>query len=194
MDLRVLISSGVAAAVCLGGGFAAAGALPQDDAAVTYVESAIEPRAEGGVLIDGEHVVTGSGTKKDPYVVDWRLLTATARTYRPQMGTNELPSWVKMLEGKRVRIDGYAAMPFMAVESDEMLVMLNQWDGCCIGVPPSPYDAVEVKLTKPQSLGMAHGSPTATVTGVFKTDPFVVNGWLVGLYLLEEAEAEFKGF
>ena len=35
-------------------------------------------------------------------------------------------------------------------EVNEALVMLNQWDGCCIGVPPTPYDAVEVRLRMEQ--------------------------------------------
>ena len=34
----------------------------------------------------------------------------------------------------------------MAESADASLMMLNQWDGCCIGVPPTPYDAIEVKL------------------------------------------------
>ena len=44
------------------------------------------------------------------------------------------------LTSEHVEITGYVAFPMLMDEADELLVMLNQWDGCCIGVPPTPYD------------------------------------------------------
>jgi hypothetical protein len=67
---------------------------------------------------------------------------------------------------------------------------MNLWDGCCIGVPPTPYDAVEVRLTRPvkgDDRLLVHG----TVTGRLSIDPQLVGNWLVGLYLMEESS--FKG-
>lgn len=154
----------------------------------------IEEQDDGSLLVDGNFTITGSGTAEEPYVVDWELLMSSARTYRPRLGQSELPSWVKMLEGKRVEISGFVALPFMATKSNEMLVMLNQWDGCCIGVPPTPYDAIEVLLTEEVEAFALHSSPTATVVGTFKTDPYVVNQWLIGLYLMDDATVEIKGF
>jgi hypothetical protein len=67
--------------------------------------------------------------------------------------------------------------------------MQNPWDGCCLGVPPTPYDAIEVKLATMQRMG---NSPTGygQVEGVFKVDPYIVSGWLLGLYLIENASFE----
>lgn len=166
----------------------------QDGTPYTIKDVPIETQGDGSLLVDQDFTITGAGTDEDPYVVSWELLTSAARLYRPRLGQNELPSWVKTLEGKRVAVSGFVAVPVMANESDEMLVMLNQWDGCCIGVPPTPYDAVEVKLTEAIDAFKLTASPTATVTGTFKTDPYVVNGWLIGLYLMEDASVELKGF
>jgi hypothetical protein len=90
-----------------------------------------------------------------------------------------------MLDGKWIEITGYVAFPLMVDAPDECLSMMNQWDGCCIGVPPTPYDAVEVRLTEPVS-GNARLTTYGTVRGRFKVDPHLVGGWLVGLYLMDE--------
>jgi hypothetical protein len=92
-----------------------------------------------------------------------------------------------MLDGAHVRISGYIAFPLIVTEASECLVMLNQWDGCCIGVPPSPYDAIEVKLSVPTDNSRRHVVRVGTLEGVFRIDPYVVEKWLVGLYLLESA-------
>lgn len=173
---------------------AAAALLSQDGPAPKIKDVPMETRDDGTILVDESFVIKGAGTDDDPYVVTWELLTSAAQFYRPRLGQEELPSWVQTLEGKRVAIEGYVALPFMANESDELLVMLNQWDGCCIGVPPTPYDAIEVSLTEAIDAFALHASPTARVTGTFKSDPYVVNGWLIGLYLMDDAKVEVKGF
>jgi len=161
---------------------------------LTYGESTIVENEDGSILIDDLHRVTGSGTADDPYVADWDLLTTAARTYRPKLDQYELPGWVKLFEGKKVRIQGFVAAPLFGGETDEILAMLNQWDGCCIGVPPTPYDAIEVKLSDPVSVFSLQASPTGSLVGTFKTDPYLVNNWLVGLYLMDDAEVELEGF
>ena len=64
--------------------------------------------------------------------------------------------------------------------------MLNQWDGCCIGVPPTPFDAIEVGLTEAVMRGPKHSISFGTITGRLKVGPYLIEDWLVGLYLLEE--------
>jgi hypothetical protein len=90
------------------------------------------------------------------------------------------------LDGAYVTITGYVAFPLYVAEPKEVLCMLNQWDGCCIGVPPTPYDAIEVKLkdaaTKEQRM-----TTFGTVNGKMFVKPYLVGDWLVGLYLMEEA-------
>ncbi|MEM1330597.1 MAG: hypothetical protein AAGG07_08560 [Planctomycetota bacterium] len=160
--------------------------------AFTYTPVEIVERDDGSLLIDDEHEVTGSGTAEDPYVVPWDLLLSASKTYRPKLDMRKLPSWAELFDGKRVRIKGYVAFPFMVTETDEMLVMLNMWDGCCIGVPPTPYDAIEVKLAEKvdPSPGGHMNTPIGMVEGTFKADPYVVNDWLIGLYLMDDAEME----
>ncbi|MEM9066419.1 MAG: hypothetical protein AAGB51_13120 [Planctomycetota bacterium] len=159
-----------------------------------YTESSIETLPDGVIVIDDLHRVTGSGTEEDPYVTDWQLLMSASRVYKPKDDKLELPGWVKLFEGKRVKVQGFLAAPLFGGETDEILSMLNQWDGCCIGVPPTPYDAIEVKLSEPVPVFGLHASPTGTVVGVFRTDPYVVNDWLVGLYLMEDAVVDVEGF
>ena len=65
--------------------------------------------------------------------------------------------------------------------------MKNPWDGCCIGVPPTPYDAVEIALNHDVDFGssaVGYGS----VEGTLYVDPYVVDGWVLGVYIMEDAK------
>lgn len=157
------------------------------------LEATFTKQADGSLLIDEKYTVTGSGTKEDPYRLPWSLLVSAARVYEPREGRNELPERVTFLNGKWVQMDGFIAFPLMAESSDELLFMLNQWDGCCIGVPPSPFDAVEVTLVAPVKMeGGINIFNYGTITGKLKVDPYVVNNWLVGLYLMEDAQLDLE--
>lgn len=147
----------------------------------------LEARDDGTTLIDDKYVIKGKGTQDDPYRITWELLVSTEETYKPRLGQKVIPGRVKMLDGKWVRLSGFVAFPIMAQSADEMLMMLNQWDGCCIGVPPTPYDAVEVKL-KTAAKGDERLRTTGTLTGVLRVDPYLVKEWLVSLYLMDNAE------
>jgi len=72
----------------------------------------------------------------------------------------------------------------------EFVVMQSQWDGCCIGIPPTPYDSVEVTLLEPIDFGFGMRQ-SATVTGRMVVDPYVFGaGTLLGLYTIEDAKIE----
>ena len=142
---------------------------------------------DGSILADGKYRIEGVGTREQPYRVAWDCLASAGKTYVPRLKQNDLPQRVAMLDGTWIRIDGYVAFPLMLQESAEVLVMLNQWDGCCIGVPPTPYDAIEAKLIEPMKPGKRHAFNFGTVTGRLKVDPLLVENWLVGLYQIEEA-------
>lgn len=150
------------------------------------VPSTFEKRDDGSTLVDNRFVMRGVGSKDDPYQVTWDMLVATAELYDPRRDKLKIPERVKMLDGKYVKIVGYVAFPIVAEGPNEMLAMLNAWDGCCIGVPPTPYDAIEVRLrdnaTAEQML-MNWGS----ITGKFKVEPYLAANWLLGLYLMEDA-------
>jgi hypothetical protein len=147
-------------------------------------------QADGSILADNKYLIMGAGTVENPYRVTWDCLTSASQTYIPRLQQNNIPQRVAMLDGKWIRIEGYMAFPLMLQESSEILAMLNQWDGCCIGVPPTPYDAIEVKLAVPVKPGRRHTYNFGTVSGKFKVDPYLVENWLVGLYQLESASIQ----
>ncbi len=155
-------------------------------------EGTVERREDGSLLVNGSVVVKGAGTEASPYEVPWDLFVSASRSYAPEKGKELLPAWAAELDGKWVRVRGYLLLPVMAVDTKELLVMLNQWDGCCIGVPPSPYDAAEVRLktSVDQSVGGGGFVNYGTIKGKLDVDPYIVGGWLLGLYVIEGAEVE----
>jgi len=154
----------------------------------------IEKQDDGSLIADKRFRITGSGTAADPYRVSWECLASAQETYVPRLSENVIPERIAMLHGKVVRIDGYVSFPLLLKESSELILMLNQWDGCCIGVPPTPYDAVEVKLAEPVKNTQRHAAFSyGSVTGTLKVEPFLVDNWLVGLYLMEDARYDADG-
>ena len=121
------------------------------------------------------------------------LLTSVRRSYDPSAGRNDLPAWLEELNGKHVQLSGFVLFPVMAEASDELLLMYNQWDGCCIGIPPTPYDAIEVRLKAPPRSVPRWAVNYGTLSGRFDVDPYIVSNWLLGLYLLDAAELELAG-
>lgn len=142
---------------------------------------------DGAISADGKYLIHGAGTKEKPYEVTWELLMSASDTYIPRLGEKEIPQRIALLNNSYVRISGFIAFPLITTETSECLVMLNQWDGCCIGVPPSPYDAIEVKLSTPADNSKRHIVRVGTLEGVFHIDPYVVEKWLVGLYTMDDA-------
>jgi hypothetical protein len=146
----------------------------------------VEKHPDGSLRIDNRFKVTGSGTPADPYKVPWDMLTSAKETYNPRLGLTKLPQRVVMFDGQHIKLTGFSAFPIAATTPKDMLIMLNQWDGCCIGTPPTAYDAVECHLAKAgtaEDRAATHGS----VKGVFKLDPYEDNGWLLGLYMIDGA-------
>lgn len=156
-------------------------------AAPAGAKAKIVPQDDGSVLVDDKYPMKGKGTKDDPYRITWDQLVSAEQTYQPRLGRKVIPDRIKMLDGKFVRISGFIAFPLMAASADEMLMMLNQWDGCCIGQPPTPYDAIEVKL-KTAAKGDMRLRTTGTLSGVLRVDPYLVKDWLVSLYVMDEGE------
>ena len=59
------------------------------------------------------------------------------------------------------------------------------------GVPPTPYDAIEVKL-KSAAKGDDRLRVSGSVTGILRVDPYLVKDWLVSLYLMDDAELKVE--
>ena len=144
--------------------------------------------ADGTISVDDAWTISGDGSAETPYEVSWEFLSSAQDSYVPRLGEKKIPARIAFLSGKRVRISGYLAFPLVAPTSSECLVMLNQWDGCCIGIPPTPYDAIEVKLAMELKGWKKHTLNFGAVEGTLKVEPYLVENWLVGLYLLEGAK------
>jgi type II secretory pathway pseudopilin PulG len=142
---------------------------------------------DGSISADDAWTIKGDGTNESPYEVSWEFLASAQDTYVPRLSENKIPARIAFLSGKRVRISGYLAFPLVAQTSGECLIMLNQWDGCCIGIPPTPYDAVEVKLAESISGWKKHTFNFGSIEGIFTVEPYLVENWLVGLYMLRDA-------
>lgn len=151
----------------------------------------IKKQDDGTVLVDDKFTLRGEGTEDHPYEITWDYLTSAEETYQPRLGKKTVPARLTMLNGKYIKISGYVAFPIMATEATEMLSMLNQWDGCCIGVPPTPYDAIEVKL-KHAAEGEDRLASYGAVKGKFRVDPYLVKDWLVSLYMMDDGEVTRK--
>lgn len=165
---------------------------PASSSAAANQTHSVVKQDDGTTLVDNRFIMKGSGTKADPYRITWEQLISADEVYQPRLGRKVLPERVKMLDGKWVRMSGYIAFPIMATSQDEMLLMLNQWDGCCIGVPPTPFDAVEVKLNA-AAKGETRLRATGTVQGILRVDPYLVKDWLVSLYLMDNADLVESG-
>ena len=179
----------------LGGGSGTAGGGGQGAAPSVNVDPSrlvIEELEDGTKRINERFILAGEGTKEKPYEITWDYLTSARDTYRPREGFKDIPAHVKMLDGTFVKLGGYLQFPLASPAPKELLVLLNQWDGCCIGVPPTPYDAIEVSLGTPATRGEKFAVEGALV-GKLKIDPYLVGDWLIGLYLLSDASLDVSG-
>ncbi len=167
----------------------ASGAAPSSDAAKFTLGPPTKAQQEddGWTRLDDRFLVKGAGTAEDPMLVPWELLVSASETYRPRTGLKEMPRRVADLKGKHVKITGYVLFPLMGTGATELLLMRNQWDGCCIGVPPTPYDAVEVKLKEAADRKDAYIS-YVSVEGVLDVDPYVNRDFLLGLFTMDRAQ------
>lgn len=157
------------------------------------IPAMIERTDDGMVIVDGRYKLRGEGTKESPYDITWEMLTSAQQTFDPKSGKRKIPGAAAFIHRKFVRIRGYVSFPLQIKEPRELLSMLNQWDGCCIGVPPTPYDAIEVNLVKSVS-GNARFATSGGITGKFLVKPYVTGDWLVGLYVINQATIESTDF
>lgn len=150
------------------------------------IPAKFEKLDNGTLKVDDRFIVKGEGTIEKPYEVTWDHLISASEIYSPRDGKKRLPERVTMLDGKIVTVSGYIAFPMYVDKPRELLSMLNQWDGCCIGVPPTPFDAIEVRLKDPVE-GENRYATQGTVTGKFGVKPYLTGDWLVGLYVMDNA-------
>ena len=153
----------------------------------------IERKPDGTIELDGRFMVTGAGTEQDPFVISWPLVFSASETIDAATGARTAPGHIDFLNGQWVQISGYLAPPLWGEQTSELLVMKNRWDGCCIGLPPTPFDCIEASLAVPLRLGAQHTISFGTVRGRLVVEPFKAGAFLLGLYRLQDASiAEMK--
>ena len=170
---------------------ASATTTKQPDAAPQPAAQArIDRQPDGTLLLDGRFTLTGSGSEQDPFVIGWPLLFSANETIDAKTVRMAVPPRIDFLNGQWVQISGFLAPPLWGVQTKELLVMKNRWDGCCIGLPPTPFDCIEAELATPIKLGSQHTISFGVIRGRLVVSPFKAGGFLIGLYRLEGARTD----
>ncbi|MFM7809220.1 MAG: hypothetical protein ACKPEA_15030 [Planctomycetota bacterium] len=149
-----------------------------------------ERMPDGTLRLDGRFLVPGSGSEQDPFVLTWPLLASASSTLDGASGRLVPPPHIAFLSGQWVQISAFLAPPLWGEKTSELLVMKNRWDGCCIGLPPTPFDCIEASLAAPITLGAKHSISFGTVRGRLVVEPFTAGSFLIGLYRLESAQID----
>ena len=150
----------------------------------------IERIDERTVRVDDEFTILGNGTERDPYLITWELLASASRELDAAAGRFTVPGRIADLRGAWIRISGFWAPPLQVFEARELMVMLNKWDGCCVGLPPTPFDSIEATLSRSVQVQGKHLFRFGTITGRLEVEPFVAGTFLLGLYRLQDAVLE----
>lgn len=173
--------------------------IPQLGAAIRTLR--IDPRAPTDVVrriddrtleLDGRFRVTGNGSEADPYVISWELLTSASDFLDPAQGARMPPPWIRLLDGTSIQISGYYSTPVRVTVAKNLLLTLDRWDGCCIGVPPTPFDAIDITMREPLLMRGMHLTRFGTFRGRFAVECVDAAGFLLGLYRLEDATFETR--
>jgi hypothetical protein len=130
----------------------------------------------------------GAGTERQPFRVSWELLGQASGHVRGDGTIGAMPRTLELLGGTWIEVSGYYAPAIIAPSTDELVLMLNRWDGCCIGLPPTPYDSALVKTRTPIDFSLQHQIRFGTLRGRLVLEPFALGGLVLGLYRIEDAE------
>ncbi|MCI0342031.1 MAG: DUF3299 domain-containing protein [Planctomycetales bacterium] len=122
-----------------------------------------------------------------PTEVSFPLLESVTKPIGEAKTLDDLPKEVRDMDGKEVLLMGHLLVPYASGTVREFLIAKYPWDGCCMGVPPTIYTAVEVVLAKGQRLSDPT-APLVTVRGRLSVKPQFIDGYPTGLYKIEEAK------
>ena len=130
----------------------------------------------------------GAGTERQPFRVSWELLGRASGHVRGDGTLDAMPRTLELLGGTWIELSGYYAPAIIEPSTDELVFMLNRWDGCCIGLPPTPFDSAMVKTRAPIDFSLQHQIRFGTLRGRLVLEPFALGGLVLGLYRIEDAE------
>lgn len=99
---------------------------------------------------------------------------------------NLLPSWLKGLEGKRVRVRGFMYPPFEET-GIRVFVLARDNQICCFGRDPKVYDLVKIVMREGESTNYIQNRPF-DVVGIFQIRPDEEDGKLLQLYQMTDAQ------
>lgn len=144
------------------------------------------------LVLDDRFTVRGNGSASDPYIITWELLTSASEYIDPARGAKTPPPWVRLLDGTYIEISGYYSSAIRVSFAKNLLLTLNRWDGCCIGVPPTPFDAIDIAMREPLSMRGLHLTRFGTFRGLLRVELIETAGFVLGLYRLEDGTFETK--
>jgi len=142
--------------------------------------------------LDGRFRIVGNGGQDDPYRINWELLTSAGPFIDPARNALTPPPWVRALDGVWIEISAYYSTAVRVSSTQSVLLTLNRWDGCCLGLPPTPFDAIDTSLAAPLELRGLHLFRFGTFRGRLEIEPFTAGPYLLGLYRLEDATFEAR--
>ncbi|MCE2885357.1 MAG: hypothetical protein LW806_10705 [Planctomycetaceae bacterium] len=163
--------------------------LRTDDRRPSEIVRRIDERT---LELDGRFRLTGNGSDADPYLITWEMLTSASEYVDPAQNARTPPPWVRLLDGTYVEISGYYSTAVRVALAKNLLLTLNRWDGCCIGVPPTAFDAIDITVRDPLPMRGLHLTRFGTFKGLFRAECLDAAGFLIGLYRLEDATFETK--
>ena len=136
-----------------------------------WVVNAVPGRSARKTVVAG----SAAGSTSVPFSL---LETARAGPVSP-----DLQAW----SGRWVTLTGHLWVPYATGgEAREFILAKNPWDGCCLGIPPTVFDSVEVRLREGASLANSMAE-FATVSGRFVIDRREQEGEVVSLFRIEGA-------
>lgn len=97
-----------------------------------------------------------------------------------------VPDDIQALDGRWVTITGNVLIPWVEQKVTQFVLAKNPWDGCCLGIPPGPYDSVSVRLREGSHL-KDRFSAVQTLSGRFRVELERSEGYVTGLYKLVDA-------
>jgi len=156
------------------------------------VEQERDPRLvrmpDGSLIVDHYfRIAGGKGTADDPYQLQWELLLSAQRNFDEPTAENALPKHIQFLDGKFVVLNGVTVRSAETGPAAEFVLTDMQMDNCPVCKARSIFATVAVKLKSAER--MERGAlNTYTVRGHFRAALVRDNGFLLGVYFLDDGE------
>ncbi len=181
---NVVDGTSTAAVVKAFGGTAANASVTE---ATTSAKTPAEPKPEGIQLLVPQREFKTEGPQNALRVSydDLDLLKVLNMEPVPEDALKHFPSWLKALDGQRVRLRGFMYPTFQATGIDQF-VLARDNQICCFGRNPKVYDLVSVQMRDNVTTDYIQNRPF-DVVGTFRIDLLAEGGKPMGLYWLEDS-------